>query len=420
MRVLAGIAVLACLVAASPSTAVTHDNCTVHGKPSEWLDNAAFKERAGNLTPVTPPLYVVNLDLPADQRWNEIGAAYASRAYLIIDYLKSFIPDFLYQPLVEIAADIQNYKGFEGYTDEMRGIAKAMNVPLGVVVVENLVYELEHIGVNCSNWNNTGPTGQCKNNTVDGMFWVSKSRQREAGPAGFCTSIVAQNTNGTIVHGRNMDWDLDSSLRQFIIDVDYQSNGKTVFRGTSLVGFLGVLHGMVPGGWAFSMNARCQGGYLLGNFIEALKLHGTTPPLLARTALENTKTFADGVKALSSANLIDEVYYTVSGVNSGEGAVVTRDRDPTTTDIWPLDIQDNIWFRLETNYDHWEQDPPSDDRRDPGNKYMNSVGQNDISLDTMFQDVLLQWPVFNHHTDISALMCPRTGRYDSIVWMDQN
>lgn len=55
-----------------------------------------------------------------------------------------------------------------------------------------------------------------------------------------------------------------------------------------------------------------------------------------------------------------------------------------------------------------------------GNKYMANVGEANISLDTMFNDVLLQWPVFNHHTDITALICPRTGRYDSIVWMSEN
>lgn len=56
-------------------------------------------------------------------------------------------------------ARLDEYKGFGDYAAEMRGLSKACGLQLGDVVAGNLVYQLEGIGVNCSNWNNTGPTG---------------------------------------------------------------------------------------------------------------------------------------------------------------------------------------------------------------------------------------------------------------------
>ena len=69
---------------------------------------------------------------------------------------------------------------------------------------------------------------------------------------------------------------------------------------------------------------------------------------------------------------MDEAYYIVGGAGKGEGAVVTRDRIGAA-DVWRLPPQG--WFILQTNYDHWETPPASDDRRTPGEKHMAALGQ---------------------------------------------
>ena len=65
----------------------------------------------------------------------------------------------------------------------------------------------------------------------------------DGGP-GLCTSIVARASNGDIIHGRNLDWNLNDDLLQFAIDVEFQRGNVTVYRGSTLVGFVGILHGM--------------------------------------------------------------------------------------------------------------------------------------------------------------------------------
>ena len=54
---------------------------------------------------------------------------------------------------------------------------------------------------------------------------------------------------------------------------------------------------------------------------------------------------------------------------SGEGAVVTRNQTQAVN-VWNLVSSNLKWFLLETNYDHWEPPPSSDDRRDPGIRAM--------------------------------------------------
>ena len=91
-----------------------------------------------------------------------------------------------------------------------------------------------------------------------------------------------------------------------------------------------------------------------------------TPSQHLRQTLETKPAFEEALAQLATGPLINEVYYTMAGGGSGEGAVVTRDRndgyassgsvsteDPKTADVWPINASDssgNGWFRLQTNY----------------------------------------------------------------------
>ena len=53
-----------------------------------------------------------------------------------------------------VAADIHSYFPQE-YASEMIGVAPALGLKLGDVVLMNLIYEVENLGINCSTSNNT-------------------------------------------------------------------------------------------------------------------------------------------------------------------------------------------------------------------------------------------------------------------------
>ena len=71
---------------------------------------------------------------------------------------------------------------------------------------------------------------------------------------------------------------------------------------------------------------------------------------------------------------------------------------------------------LQTNYDHWEPAPSYDDRRDPGNKRMEALGQAGVTGKAVY-GVLLQWPTFNHHTDFTAIISAADpANYVTWIW----
>ena len=259
-------------------------------------------------------------------------------------------------------------------------------------------------------WNNTGPTGQCKPPPgSDGVVWLDS----DGGP-GACTSVVAEDEKRQIYHGRNLDWNLPPQIRPFILDVEFQRGGKTQFIGTTLLGYTGLVAGMKLGAFTYSNDARCQGGKLLDNIATMLLTGAQTPGQHARRVFEQADSFERAITLFSQGDLVDEVYYIVGGVRPGEGAIVTRDR-LNTADIWRLN--GSSWFRLQTNYDHWEAPPSSDDRRTPGDAHMLRLGQAGVGVKGLM-GVLTTWPTFNHHTDFTSVMSAKDGTWDSNTWLD--
>eukprot|EP01062_Namystynia_karyoxenos_P062070 TRINITY_DN549_c0_g2_i1.p1 TRINITY_DN549_c0_g2~~TRINITY_DN549_c0_g2_i1.p1 ORF type:complete len:458 (+),score=151.91 TRINITY_DN549_c0_g2_i1:79-1374(+) len=418
MRAAAALLLLAAGARAAPLPNDT--KCNFHGKAAEWMldenlrQGAMLKQR----TPVTPPHVKINLDLPPEDRWTAALAPHKDVAAKLQAYLDSMIPPWAVELLEAAMGPVVKYRGFgDEYTREMESIAKALNTSVGTIVTINLIYQLEHIGVNCSNWNDTGPTGLC----TDGVAYPFKGKLGggATGPPGACTSIVAQRADGAVVHVRNFDWNLPNELRPLIWEVEFQRGGKHIFTGTGVVGYVGVQNAMKPGkdGFAFTMDARCQGGQLVKNFADMLLAGGQTPTQHARHVMETAVNYEDALQRFASGWLVDPIYYIVSGPSKGQGAIVARGREKAV-DIWSLDDADaDGWWRLQTNYDHWMPVPKADDRRTPGNNMMRALGgPQGVSADSV-RGVLLQWPLFNYHTDHTAVFVVADGTYNTTVWM---
>ena len=95
--------------------------------------------------------------------------------------------------------------------------------------------------------------------------------------------------------------------------------------------------------------------------------------------------FTCAVAHLSSPPLIDENYYIVAGTKAGQGAVIARGREQAD-DVWRLDdTQADGWFRLQTNYDHWNPVPTADDRRTPGKESMRAMGRPGLSSQALWK-----------------------------------
>jgi len=318
-----------------------------------------------------PRTWIVNLDLPPAQRWplKDMIPYYNESIFEAIALIGEFIPSFLEPEVEELAVLALPYMG--EYAEEIRSGAALLKIPLGIATLLNIIYEVE---------------------------------------AG-CTSIVAQDKNGNIYHGRNLDFNLAKVLRKLTIRVEFQKNGKTLYWGTTYAGYVGLLTGMRPGKFSISLNER-DSGYLLENLLEALFVPGTyVASLLIRDTLQNVQTYKEAVDILANTSMVAPSYITVSGNNSGEGVVITRDREKAA-DVWELDLSSGRWFVVETNDDHWL--PPEDKRRDAAINGMKSIGQSKIDLDGIYS-VLSIHPVRNSETTYTTVMSAQSGNFT--VWI---
>eukprot|EP01001_Neometanema_parovale_P006095 NODE_2476_length_1413_cov_22.419380_g2354_i0.p1 GENE.NODE_2476_length_1413_cov_22.419380_g2354_i0~~NODE_2476_length_1413_cov_22.419380_g2354_i0.p1 ORF type:complete len:398 (-),score=99.60 NODE_2476_length_1413_cov_22.419380_g2354_i0:152-1345(-) len=371
-----------------------------------WIEREDLKERASKRTTHSLKEWTVNLDLDPADRWKEIGEYYAPEAPKLLAYINEHLKGIL-RDLPKVAAKLINYRGFETYSEEMKGYAAALKIPIGDMVIANMIYQFEEIGVNCSGWNTTGPGCKKKEEELDG-------------PPGWCTSTVAQDENGVIWHGRNLDWNLNETLREFMINVRYTRGDKTVLIGTNIVAFVGIINGMIPGVASTSINARHRGGFILTNLLDMLFMGAQTPSQHIRRVLETSADFKDVVSGLHGGNLINDIYYTVAGSKAGEGVVITRSREPVHDakfTWWIAPETTDGWFRLQTNYDHWLPVPAADNRRDPGNANMKKMGQKGVNEANLLE-VMKTWPTFNPHTDFTGVFCPAKSLYTSMYWVD--
>ena len=100
----------------------------------------------------------------------------------------------------------------------------------------------------------------------------------------------------------------------------------------------------------------------------------------------------------------------------GEGALVTRGREPSSVDVLPLSDGAGRWYLLETNYDHDKPPAARDDRRDVSTRALARHGQ-PVTGSAALADVLDvlsdnghcnrtrgERPVLNAHTVYTAVV----------------
>eukprot|EP01147_Barroeca_monosierra_P005085 gene5085-8772_t len=310
------------------------------------------------------PEYVLDLSADPKDRWTHIVKPYKAELIRLINYVKSLVPGFLFDIVVALLGDLNDKLG-QPWADEMRGIAEAIDVELGDIVFTNFFYEFDTA----------------------------------------CTSIVAQTSNGTIFHGRNLDYGLPD-LQSIAVEVAFQhGNGSVLYRATTYAGYIGTLTGMRPGGFSVSIDERWTNASKWDNLVDFVK--GYMPIGFAlRTALEKEDNFEDAVNYLSNVKLITVSYLIVGGVSGDEGAVITRERE-SAVDVWRL-AYPKRWFLVETNYDHWKPVPSSDDRRNPTIKHISQTSPSYFNSSTMW-DIMNMFPTLNSETTYTAVMSASSG-----------
>jgi len=338
------------------------------------------------------PRVVVNLDTEPELRYNDLVMNIINTygwegSYQHVENYWEMLPKSVQDFMDMVSSDLFAYIP-EEYARELLGIeqivqsiGKGKELPLKEIVALNLLYE-----------------------------WTTA-----------CTSIIAQDSNGTMWHARNLDWNFGgNSLYNMSAVVDYQSKGKTVYTTVTWIAYVGVLSGSNPN-FTVTIDQRShyESEIIFGN-MEAMTDGANAVAFQLRQVLDSVTSFSTAVSTLATAYIAAPVYYNIGGSNKGEGAIISRDRFGNTTDIWKWgsgpqpccpDIQN--WYLVETNYDHWTTD--GDTRQEDAIGALNKLGPNGINPTTLFQ-VLNTPMVFNDNTQYSMVVQNGGSYFKAIGW----
>eukprot|EP00052_Salpingoeca_macrocollata_P011592 m.89451 g.89451 ORF g.89451 m.89451 type:complete len:385 (-) comp18122_c0_seq1:96-1250(-) len=349
--------------------AVVADKCKM---PQDWPPNP---DRA-------LPWKTINLDLPPQERWVDAVKPMAAQIQDMIVSVVDLLPAELRKVLMEkIDAKAEELVSAmpAPYGDEIKGIANATGIDLGLLFLYNVAYELE----------------------------------------GVCTSIVAQNSNGHIYHVRNLDfglflgidkqnssWQLTEKLRPLLFNARFVKGGKDLFNATVFGGYVGLLTGMKQGGFSITVDTRFDDNLDKGliRWIDGKDRSGDFLSFLTRSVMETNTTYAEAYDSLNKVPLIGPAYLILGGAKAGEGAVITRE-EAKSLNPWTLEmsLKNGSFYVLETNYDHWVKAPFYDDRRTPAQDCLKQIGPDNVSVETLF-NLLSGRPNLNMLTTYSTLM----------------
>jgi hypothetical protein len=242
------------------------------------------------LIPLAAPAYEVDLALPEGERWAGVIAREAGTAQrLLKDAMKEMerVPESVRRTFARL------YKIAGGlYAGEMQAWATAMKVTIGTATMVNCAYELSYL-----------------------------DPHRILG----CTAGVRWIEGLGMTHVRNLDWPMPAmgnATRRF----DFHK-GNRRFTAVGVPAQVGILSGMVPGAFSATIN-WAPSKALLPSFTKL------GPTFLLRQALETCDSYSDAVRFLSTQPLSINTFFTVCGVEPGEGCVIERAK--TDAQIRPL------------------------------------------------------------------------------------
>ncbi|KAA0158305.1 hypothetical protein FNF27_07807 [Cafeteria roenbergensis] len=185
----------------------------------------------------------------------------------------------------------------------------------------------------------------------------------------------------------------------------------------------GFMTAVVPG--VASVQENWRYGQVSSESVFAAAARGVTPQvLLFREAFEAAGAQAGGAKAgyesfieaVAYTELAAPMYAIAAGPGADDGAIVTRDPAgpalPVATHgiarLADAAIGAGAGWRalVQTNYDRWEPDPPSDPRRTAAERLLRSMAPEVGSSSVGAFAAVSAYPVFNEDTAYTAIMCP--------------
>jgi hypothetical protein len=248
-----------------------------------------------------------------------------------------------------------------------------------------------------------------------------------ASPTGFggCSGVLAAMPNGTVVHGRNMDYRfsfqgpgaITYNWPNITYNAVWMRGGKPIMKSTNwpLHTFSATFmrYGNETGkGWTYEQNTR-PGNDAAAN-LNALKQGGKVWGDIVRRLMLQTADFTTAVNTLATTRFICPMYFIMAGGGPYEGAVISVDRMEHQLDTPGLQLlNETNWNQVQTN-DDTNKDPI--DARRPGIvAELEGVSQGDVG-GALVSSIMDSAPARWWATAYSCVWIPATGFYETLLY----
>lgn len=239
--------------------------------------------------------YDLDLSLPGDQLWEQVIAEDLPAARCVAE---AALEDFRQQAWAEPwwrwarkgLAYVYRTKG-HAYADEIGAWADALGMPFHDLLTLQCSYELQH----AAEW-----------------LAYKLHLNRPLTPMGCTAGMIWKSVHGPI-HVRSMDWpipEIGQATRLFRFHY-----GEHQFVSVGILGFMGVISGMVPGSYSCTINWAPPTGIP--------SLHNA-PSFLLREALTQQPDFHGAVHQLQQTPLATNVLYAICSSRQGGCRVIER------------------------------------------------------------------------------------------------
>jgi len=119
------------------------------------------------------------------------------------------------------------------------------------------------------------------------------------------------------------------------------------------------------------------------------------------------------VKKLNETKLAAGIYYIVGGIQDNEGCVIERHSNGIHA---YYELNETTWFLVQTNYDRNLPDPSGDQRRTPAENRLTQIGEQNITKETLFKQVMTQYPNLWSDTILTSIMSARDNYINTTLW----
>jgi N-acylethanolamine-hydrolysing acid amidase len=337
------------------------------------------------------PAFNINLDLPPEKRWAAVAKHYR---HAIVESVSDMIPEI--NSWTNRKDWIDNVQFDSEYEKELQGIVNVVN----------------HPEIN-----------------VQRLKWLNMEYEMDSPRSKGCSDVLWAKPDGTVVHGRNLDWRhgkwgaFPQSTMDFsaiLFEATFHKGGKKLMKANVFPGEIGVHTGMrFPtngvGGWAFAQNTRTPNDKWKN--WDAASAGGQIFPLGVRRIMEKTSDFQTAAQRLYQTKWAAPHYFTVSGGGKMEGGVLTIDRlgahSPGTPPIQHLGGKGNEWSMVQTNDDLLS--PAKDDRRPLATRLLQGVSRESTKDEGNMMRFMHTTKLLNDDTIFSTVMVPATGYFKTAL-----